>query len=157
MDQTIAQTFANGTIAQLAALLGLSVFFVIMGLRELKQEHPQGLVYLALALFLLLAHAFQFVHIPADGPLGNPLDGFNLWSWLVVIAAPALVALFIIRSLVSFAFSAGREGMVKLFFGLTLLCFMYMLGSDWPLDVKGILTAIWLVVLFHLELVEQTA
>ena len=41
---------------------------------------------------------------------------------------------------------------VKVFFGLTLLCYLYMVGQSWPIDVKGILTIIWLTMLFKTEL-----
>ena len=42
-------------------------------------------------------------------------------------------------------------GLIKMFFGLTLFCFLYMLGESWPTDIKIILSGIWLLILFKTE------
>ena len=154
MDQTIARIFADGAFAQLSALLGMSVFFLILGIREIKQEHPQGFFFLVLTLFFLLAHVVQLVSLPDSGPLGNPASGMTVWSWLAVVLCPAIIGLFLIRGVAGVLFSRLREAMVKFFFGLTLLCYIYMVGASWPMDVKGIVTVVWLMMLFRLELVE---
>jgi hypothetical protein len=152
MDQTISQILAEGSVAQLSGLVGLAIFFLIIGVREIKHEHPQGFFFLTLALFFVVGHFYQLSSLP-DNVLALVYgENLGVWAWLVAVFAPALIALFIVRGLIGFAFSQGRAGMVRLFFGLTLICFIYMLGADWAVDVKGILTVVWLTVLFRLEL-----
>lgn len=154
MEKSIAQLFADGTVVQLSALLGIAVFFLIIGIREIKQEHPQGFFFLVLMIFFGLAHAVQIATLPESGPLGIPSDGFSFWSWIASLLCPAVIALFILRGMTGFVFSRNKEAMIKLFFGLTLLCFVYLLGASWPTDVKAILTIVWMTVLFRIELVE---
>jgi len=60
--------------------------------------------------------------------------------------------LFLARGLFNFARYESYDGLVKLFFGLTLFCFVFMLGSNWPLDVRAILALIWVAVFFKVEL-----
>ena len=150
MENSMYEMLVDTTTAQLSALIGLALFFLILGLREIKQEHPQGYFFLTLCLFFLVGHFLQMSSLP-EGFI-SAVGGLGLWTWLTLIMAPALIALFVLRALVGFLFSQGREGMVKLFFGVTLLCFVYMLGSDWPVDVKGILAIVWLTVLLRVEL-----
>ena len=157
MEQTITQIFVDGALAQLSGLIGLAIFFMIVGLREIRNEHPQGFFYLTLSLFFVVAHFFQMANFPDELLRGDIRGGFDVWTWIVLIFAPALVALFVVRGLIGLAFAQGREGLVKLFFGSTLLCFLFMLGTDWPIDVKGILTLVWLTLLLRLELSDTPA
>jgi hypothetical protein len=46
----------------------------------------------------------------------------------------------------------GHDGLVKLFFGLTLLCYLYILGANWPLDIRAVLTLVWLGFFFKTEM-----
>jgi hypothetical protein len=157
MDQSIAQVFTSAAILQMSGLIGLALFFIVIGWREARDQNAMGLFFLALAIFLILGHLVQLADLPTSGPLRTPLGHIDIWTWLAVFLTPALIALYILRGLVGLAGSALREGLVKLFFGLTLLCYIYMIGCDWPIDVKAIITVIWLLMFFKLELGELRA
>jgi hypothetical protein len=154
MDQTLAQILVNATVLQMSGLIALALFFFVVGWRETRDHRPMGLFFLAFAFFLLLGHVVQLSDLSISGPLRTPLAHMNVWTWLAVFLTPALIGLYVVRGMVGLAGSALREGIVKLFFGLTLLCYVYMIGHDWPVDVKAILTVIWLLVFFKLELGE---
>jgi len=152
MDHVLIEIFADGAAIQVAALLGASLFFITAGLLEIRHEHPEGFLYLTIALFFLIAHIACLVNLPAHlSAVGEPVE-FGVWTWLALLLGPVLIALYVLRSLIDFLFSHSRKGLVKLFFGMTLLCFLYMLGAEWPMDVKGVMTLIWLTLFFKLEL-----
>ena len=152
MTPSLNETFANGTFWQLSGLVGLFLFFFLAGVREIRDDCAEGYLYLVIAIFLAVSHAVMLDSaLDCDPPI-PPLANLNFWGWLVVLAAPALIVIFVVRSIVSFAMASGREALVKLFFGLTLLCFLYMLGTDWPTDVRGMLTIVWGAFLFKTEM-----
>ena len=75
-----------------------------------------------------------------------------IWSWLTILFAPALIVLFITFGLLNFVLDYFRIGLIKLFFGLTLLCYIFMLGQEWAFDVRGIITIIFCLIWFEVEL-----
>jgi len=149
---SLAEIFADGTFYQLSGLAGLILFFVMCGIRELRNNCSEGYFYLTVAIFLAVAHAVLLDNALAAEPELPFLSGLNVWLWLVVLLAPALIVLFIIRAMVSFVTLDGREGLVKLFFGVTLMCFLYMVGVNWPSDIRGLVTVVWVGFLFKTEL-----
>ena len=152
MEHSIVEIFADGSRLQLSGLIGLALFFLIVGFREIRDEQPEGYLYLTLSLFFLGIHAFFLTNLPNDGLWEGSFPQFGFWTWLVLLLAPALITLFLLRGVFGFFAARSREGLVKVFFGLTLLCYLYMVGQSWPIDVKGILTIIWLTMLFKTEL-----
>jgi hypothetical protein len=152
MTPSLNEIFADTTFWQLSGLVGLVLFFLLAGIRELRDDCPEGYLYLVIALFLAIGHAVMLQNALTCDPRVPALAQLNLWKWLVVLGAPALIAMFIVRALVSFVMSAGREALVKLFFGLTLLCFLYQVGTDWPTDIRGMLTIVWGGFLFKTEM-----
>jgi len=152
MDHILTEIFADGAFVQVAALLGATLFFVTVGLIEVRQEHPEGFLYLTIALFFVTAHIACLVNLPTHLEAIGKETVFSIWDWLALLLAPALIALYLLRSVLDFVFSHSRKGLVKLFFGLTLLCYLYMLGTNWPIDIKGVMTLVWLSLFFKLEL-----
>jgi hypothetical protein len=152
MERSIAAILIDGSLFQLSCMIGMALFFAIVGLREIRDERPEGYLFLTLSLFFLLAHALFLSNLPTSDYTWQMLSELSFWSWLVLLFAPALITLFLVRGLLNFAMSRSRIGTVKIFFGLTLFCYLYMVGSHWPLDVRGLLTTIWLILLFRLEL-----
>lgn len=152
MDNVLTEIFADGAALQVVALLGAALFFLTVGLLELRGERPEGFLYLALALFFVTAHTACLINLPAHLEAVGISVEFTLWTWLALLLAPGLIAIFVLRSLFDFVFSRSQEGLLKLFFGLTLLCFLYMLGAEWPMDVRGIMTLVWLSMFFKLEM-----
>ena len=149
MDTGIIDIFAETSLFQLSGLIGLALFFALVGIREIRDERPEGSLFLMIAIFLTIAHAILLNNLISTT---ETLGSLNSWSWLVSLLAPALIVLFLARGLFNFARYENSDGLVKLFFGLTLFCFVFMLGSNWPLDVRAILTLIWVVVLLKVEL-----
>jgi len=149
---SLTDAFANSTFYQLSGLAGLILFFILAGIREVRNNCPEGYLYLTVAVFLVIAHAVLLDNALSLSPQLPFLADLNVWLWLVVLLAPALIALFVIRAVVSFVTLEGHEGLVKLFFGITLLCFLYMIGVNWPADIRGMLTIVWVGLLFKTEL-----
>jgi hypothetical protein len=152
MTPNLNEIFADSTYWQLSALVGLALFFLLAAIRELRDECAEGYLYLVIAIFLGVGHAVMLENALSCDPPIPFLANLDFWKWLVVLAAPPLIVLFIVRAIVSFVMAAGREALVKLFFGLTLLCFLYMVGTDWPSDVRGMLTIVWVGFLFKTEM-----
>jgi hypothetical protein len=151
MDQTVAQIMTSGSILQLSGLLGLALFFVVIGWREVRDENAFGVFFLALAIFFLAGHIIQLTCYPKTGPLAAAISSLDGWSWLASFLAPALVGLFLIRGIGGMLGDDIRVGLVKLFFGLTLVCYLYMLGESWPVDVRAVIAILWLVAFLKME------
>ncbi len=152
MEQHLGNAFNTWALLYLSGLAAASLFFAMAGFREVKENIFEGLLFLALAVFFACAHIFLlFNTTPASyfSQAGAPL---NLWGWLVLFLAPALIGLYLLFGLFNFISARSKEGMIKIFFGLTLVCYLYLLGSHWPIDVKGILTLTWGGIWFNVEL-----
>jgi len=152
MENSINQIFANGTFLVLTFLVAGAFFFAMTGLRELTSQAMEGFFYLAFSVFFLSAHLYLLLNLPLESPLGSLAAGLTLWTWLVVLYAPALIGLFVVLGIFSFFVDQHRAGLVKLFFGLTLICYLYMIGGHWAIDVKGILIMVYGGIWFNLEL-----
>ena len=151
MDYSLTLIFCSGSYLLLTSFLAASLFFLMVGYRELKEGHLEGLLLVAFAVFFAAAHAYYLLNIPTGSPFAMSAGELNLWSWLTVLFAPALIALFVLVGLVNFLTNHPRLGLVKLFFGLTLLCFLYMLGPDWPQDVRGIVAGMYFLSWYNVE------
>lgn len=148
MDHNLLDLFASGSSMIAAALLGICLNLIIHAIKDLRDGHPEGFLYLTIASFLGVA---QYIAFKAS----TEMQGFDadvLLMWALKVFIPAMLGLFFFRSLVSFIIGQGREGLVKLFFGATLVCFVYMIGISWPVDIKLILALIWSFFLFKSEL-----
>ncbi len=143
------------SLAILLALLAAALFFAMVSMRELKDRFLDGLLYLALALFFIVAHFFLLSNTTmADRAIQIAVE-IDFWGWLVAVLAPVIIVLYLCLGLVSAITSHFREGLVKVFFGLTLISYLYLIGPHWALDVRGILTLIWSGMWFNIQL--QTA
>ncbi len=152
MEHAIAEIYSTGTIAQASGLIAMAIFFIVVSVRELRDEHPAGFFMFALSTFFAVIHVLLLAGVFTSGPLGQPIPHLNMWTWLASLLAPAVIGLFLLKGLYGLLSSDTREGMVKMFFGLTLLCFLHMIGTDWPVDVKAVMTVVWLTVFFKMEL-----
>jgi hypothetical protein len=152
MGTEILNIFAEGVRFQLTGLLGLGLFLVLAAIQEIREDRPEGFLYLLIAVFLFSAHGVMLTNAlsATDSPSFAP--DFGAWDWLASLFAPALIALFVLRALFNFAVYQGRDGLYKLFFGSTLACYLYLLGSAWPPDVRGILTVVWVGFFFKTEM-----
>ena len=149
MNAGFIDIFVGSSRLQLSSIIGLALFFAVIGIRETRNERPEGSLYFVIAVFLTMAHAVLLDNLASVTETLGPLDS---WGWLVSLLAPALIILFLARGLFDIVRHESHHGLLKLFFGLTLFCFVFMVGCDWPMDVRAILTLTWVVFLFKVEL-----
>lgn len=152
MEQDVLNIFSQGSYLILLGTVTAAVFFAMTALHELQSRHLDGLVYLVLAVFFVAAHFIYLSELPAKTMALLTDQPMSVWLWLSLFFAPALICLFILFGVFRLMFSSTQAGLVKIFMGLTLLCYLYMLGPDWPVDVKGILTLVYSGVWFDIGL-----
>lgn len=151
MDKLLLSLHGNLTYYLLCGLIAAGLFFLMVAIRELKEICLEGLLYLTTSFFFIAAHFLYLFNLPHSGELGNFLARLDFWVWVVLIFSPALIIMFIVFGLVSFALENYRGGMTKIFFGLTLLCFIFMLGTSWPFDLKACITIFFTYIWFNVE------
>lgn len=152
MESAIGSVFQSGSYILLVVMVSASLFFAVTALRELGDELLEGLLYGALGVFFFCVHLYLLKNIPEGSLLGRQAKDLDFWGWLLWIMAPGLIGMFMLRSAVSFCIGCRKPGLFKLFFGLTLLCYLYQVGGGWAPDVKGIIILMWAIVFFNLEL-----
>ncbi len=154
MDQTLNSIFGQASAYLLSALVAASLFFVMVGIREITDHQHEGYLYIVLGLFFLGAHFYLLWNLPAytDARAGSMQNLMLVWNWLATVFAPALIALFLLIGLYNFVITQVKIGLTKLFFGASLTAFLYWLGQSWAIDVKGILTLVWTLIWFDVEL-----
>ena len=135
----------------LVLMLSASLFFLMVGVRSLKKESVEGLLFLTLFLFFAVAHFFYLYNLPINSPLTFMLSRNIFWSWLTNLFAPALIVLFITFGLSNFVLDYIKVGLIKLFFGLTLLCYVFMIGNNWAFDIRGFITIFFFIAWFEVE------
>ena len=151
MEAQLFELAVSSSYLILAALLAGALFFAMVALRDLGDGHVESLLYSALSAFFGAAHVYYLLNLPHESVLAQFLPVISIWSWLALIAAPVLTTMFLLLALFSFAAARARAGMVKLFFGLTLLCFVFMLGQEWPTDVRAVITLAYALMWFNVE------
>lgn len=137
-------------------MLSGSLFFFMAGIRSLKNACLEGLLYFAISLFFGVAHIFYLYNLPIDSSISFILSNSSIWNWLTIIFAPSLILLFISFGLTNFLLDYFRIGLIKIFFGLTLLCYIFMLGSSWAIDIRGMITLLFCFIWFEVELKTAT-
>ncbi|MEW6411477.1 MAG: hypothetical protein AB1483_03280 [Candidatus Zixiibacteriota bacterium] len=152
MERNIEMMLSSNSALYLSTLLAAALFFLMVAIREVKKEHYEGFMYFPLALFFGAVHGFVLWYLPIDSPMATVMARFTVWNWAIYILAPALIMLFIVLGIFNFLRIDTRSAMVKIFFGLTLLCYMFMLGMDWAPDVKGIITLLYCWAWFEVEI-----
>ena len=154
MELTFDKIYSDFGTLYLPGFVAFSISFASVGLKQIKQKGYDGIIYLIIAIFFIAAHAFFLIEHPFRILPGSVLDGIEFIKWIELVLAPPVILVFLISGLFAFIKTAVNEALVKIFFGLTLYCFLYMLGDTWPLNAKAALTVIWLILLFMVELKE---
>jgi hypothetical protein len=154
MDQYLNSLFGQASIYLLSGLVAAALFFIMVGIRELADNQHEGYLYVVIGLFFMGAHFYLLTNLPAyqGTPAGSIQNLMLVWNWLVTIMAPALIALFLLIGLYNFVITQVKVGLTKLFFGISLTAFLYWLGQSWAVDLKGILTIVWTMIWFDVEL-----
>lgn len=151
IDVELGQILADGSFYLVVGLLAATLFYAMVGFRETRAGQFHGLLFLLLSSFFLTLIGYYVGCLPDNEPLGQLLGGLNMWGWLVIMAAPVLIGLFILFGLIRFALSDYRNGLIRIFFGVTLVFYLYMAGSSWPLDLKGVIVLLWSLSWFEIE------
>ncbi len=152
MDTYIEEIFANGALMLLTGLFTGFLFFFVTAMKEFKDERPEGLLYFTFSVFFFVGHLYCLFNQPENSYIGRQLASISIWSWAVMIAAPSLIILLLLAAFINAVSRSIKLGLYKGFFGMTLVCFLYMIGQTWPIDIKALLTLLWAGVWFHLEL-----
>lgn len=152
IEETFKNLFANSNFYLLTGLIATALFFAISGIKDLSLKLQEGLLYIAMAILFFSYHLFLLFNISSNSSIAHISGNVDLWVWLAALVSPALIALFLLGGVVSFFKSLYHSGLVKIFFGLTLLCYIYMLGQGWAVDIKGIMTVVYSGVWVNLEL-----
>ncbi len=151
MERTLDIMLSSTPFLFLTGLLAAALFFLMVAIRDLRSDRYEGFMYFPLAMFFGAAHGFYLWYFPIDSTASMFFADLNVWTWLAYALAPALFILFIVLGLFSLVRINVAAAMVKIFFGLTLVCYLFMLGTDWAPDVKGIITFIYCLTWFHVE------
>jgi hypothetical protein len=150
MSPSLLDIFAGSTPALATTLLAAAVLLAVVGLRRALRGRDEGYLYLTLAVSIALAHAVVAADAPETAFPEGVVDDFRIW--LAALMAPSLVMVFCFRAGASFFAKARRQGLIRLFFGITLLCYLDLLGPSWPVDLKALITLVWVGFLLKIEL-----
>ncbi len=143
MDYLFGNVFDFSTFLYLTGLLVAALFFAKIGIRDIKLGHYDGLIYLALSLFFIGAHVVFLFAGRADNTLFSFASRLNFLSWFVLLFAPALVILYLVFGLYNFIRMNLFDGFARVFFGTTLIGFLYFIGLDWAVSLKAFLTLLY--------------
>lgn len=143
MESTLLNILANTQSIQLIALLAAALFFTAMAIDELSHERLEGLLFAVLSVFFIGAHFYFLINLPEGSLLLTIVTELQIWRWITTFLAPALIILFLSLGIWSIVLRQRQAALVKLFFGLTLLCFVFMIGYKWQIDARGIITLLF--------------
>jgi hypothetical protein len=152
MHGAILQTVGTGTFMFLAGMVMASLFFAMIAIKQLRENRIEGLVFAGLSLFFLTGHALLLLFYTGPGEMIDFENSMNFWQWAVLILGPALILLYLLPGAFNFIRLSYAEALLKFFFGVTLLAFLYALGDWWPDDVKALLVIMYTVLWFNIEL-----
>ena len=152
MELTLDRIYFNLSNLYLPGFIAVSITFASVGIKELKGRGFDAFVYFVISLFFIAAHFYFLFDHALRLPIGSGFINIDIYLWLELFLAPVTITVFILRGLFGFIKTNFRNGMIKIFFGLTLFCYLYMLGSGWPVEIKCALSLFWLVILFSLEI-----
>jgi len=150
MSEQINYWLGDIMVVILMILAALGMFMAVGAVRTFRTNLTATFIYGTLSLFFWTLHFVWLANAPDESILYYFVD-MSAATWLVFIFAPALVAVFLASGAYWYAKEGMREALPRLFFGLTLLCLLYMLGVDWSVQFKGLLSFFWVTFLFATE------
>ena len=90
MDHYLLELFADGSALMAAVLMALSLQLMLHGLKDLRQDHPEGYLYITIALFLTIAQFIVF-QAAVEMQSNSGWMGGSLLSWALTVFIPALI------------------------------------------------------------------
>ncbi|MDD5424926.1 MAG: hypothetical protein PHN52_00350 [candidate division Zixibacteria bacterium] len=152
MELSFHKIYSDCSYLFLPGLVAVSFSFTSAGLRHIRQKGYEGIVYFILALFFMVAHACFIFEIPCRFFPVSALTGISLGKWTDLILVPALLFTYILSGIYAFIRTSFNEGLIKIFFGLTLYCYLFMLGINWPENFRIGLVFIWFLFFIIIEI-----
>lgn len=155
MDTVIGHILNSGGHFYLAGLLAASFFFGMLGLRFLKQELFEGLIFIAVAFFFFIANIIM-VLTDANG-MELTLTGLlnTTLYWIVFIMGPAVIILYVVIGLFNLLKFEISESLCKIFMGVFLIMILFTIGSNWPELLKAGFVITFLFFWFSFELKDS--
>lgn len=136
----------------LPGFVAVSISFASAGLKGLKSRESDSLIYILISLFFIAAHFYFLFDHALRLPFGSAFVNVSAFAWFEYLLAPTTILVFLLSGIFAFYKTRFKNGLIRIFFGLTLYCYFYMLDIDWPIQAKAALVLLWLMVLFYLEI-----
>jgi hypothetical protein len=150
----ISNLFDSGSFFFLAGLISASMLFALLGIRFLRLNRYEGLMFLAMAVFFMLANV-TFLLTESSGTIISGIKlNFTFWHWTAILMGPAVIILYLsfgIYNLLNFRIS---EAILKTLLAVSLIMILYTVGFNWPAIVKAISVLVFSIGWFALELRE---
>lgn len=150
MTENIGYWLGDTMVIVLISMAALGLITGIASLKSFKKNSVEALAYFTLSAFFWALHLVWVFYAPPDSILFCCIT-INFWNWLVFLFTPALVIVFVLDSMYWFVKSGGWPALIRLFFGVTLPCLVYMVGQEWSVVIKGSLSVLWVYFLFRVE------
>lgn len=149
VDLQLFDIFLGSIPLHLVILLSGSLFFLTIAIRDLKNGIMQGVLSLAFAFFLGAGHLMYLLNLPEESGYG--ISTVNFLDWSVDYLVPTMIILLSSRGLWNLIISSNPNGLIRIFWGVTLAGYLYFIGEGWPLDLKVSITAFYFVVFLIME------
>ena len=151
MDDLIRHTIGTGAFFFLAGMVMAALFFAMIAIKQLRDNQFEGLLFAGLSLFFLAGHVVLLLG-GSQGECFNFDISLNFWQWAILVLGPAVVLMYLLPGLINLVRLSFAEALLKFFFGITLIAFLYALGTGWPDDIRAMLVILYAVLWFNIEL-----
>jgi len=144
--------FGISILFYLSGLIAAALFLAGTGIRYLKADRFEGLVYIGLSFFFIVAH---LIFLNAGCPKSSIVSFTSQLtpvSWLAQLFAPAVVLLFIFFGMISCLKCSFAEGLLKVLIGLALLVILSTIGGESQTTAKAFIAVVSGIVWFGIEL-----
>jgi hypothetical protein len=144
--------FDSGRFFFLAGLIAASMFFILVGIRYLKLRRVEGLMFLAMAVFFIVANVAFLLTESAGTIISGIRLNFSIWNWMAVLMGPAVVILYLSFGIYSLFKFELNEAILKTILAVALIMILYTVGFNWPTVVKAGCVVLFGIGWFVLEL-----
>jgi hypothetical protein len=152
MPVSLENIFSIATFIYLTGLVAGSLILANVGIKGLKINNYNGVAYVALSVFLILAHTFFLFNANAEGSTLNIASQFDVLTWSSIFLGPALIFIYLLSGVYNIFQCDFTAGAVKVLIGFGLAAALYSLGQHWPDSVKAVLSVLSCALWFHIEL-----
>lgn len=137
-------------ILWLLFFVGLAL--IINGIRETRKNIPTAVFYFSTGLFLILAHIFFLDKAPNTDLFSFTAAKLNLFLWIDLFLTRSVIVLLIVFGIFRFFRVNYLTGLIQIFFALTLILFLYVVGINWAISYKSMLTLFYFLTFAVMEL-----